>query len=300
VVPRFESFVAKFPAFGSLAGASEEEVLAEWSGLGYYRRAHMLHRLAREVAERPGGLPGSAAELVDLPGIGPYTAAAVASLAFGEAEPVLDGNVMRVGARVLALEGDPRSAEGRRRLAAWVRRLMEDQPAAEVNEGLMELGATVCTPTDPDCGHCPLGSECEARELGLQADFPPPRRRRATESQRWVAACVVAEDGTWLVRRVDEGPILRGLWLPPLADLEDESDPSKCAVRLVPFEPTSQPKAGGAVRHNITHRRIDVYPVFFAADRFELPSEAWRWVDPNKPSVPTSSLFGKLFDAWSD
>ena len=105
VASRFVSFIARFPTFEVLAGASEEEVLEEWSGLGYYRRARMLHRLAQEVVRRPTSLPQTAAELVMLPGIGPYTAAAVASLAFGEAEPVLDGNVMRVGARVSGSAG---------------------------------------------------------------------------------------------------------------------------------------------------------------------------------------------------
>ena len=300
VVPRFESFVGMFPTFEVLAGASEEEVLAEWSGLGYYRRARMLHQLAREVVKRPAGLPRSSGELRKLPGIGPYTAAAVASLAFAEAQPVLDGNVMRVGARVLAMELDPRSAEGRRRLDGWIRGLMENQPAGRINEALMELGATACTPIGPECHQCPLGPQCEARKLGRQEDFPPPRRRRATESLHWVAACIVAEDGMWLVRRVDEGPILRGLWLPPLAEIEDGSDPREEAVCLVPFDLASQPKPVEAIRHHITHRKIDVIPFFFEAECFEPPSGAWRWVDPVEPGVPTSSLLEKLVDALAE
>lgn len=300
VVPRFESFVRRFPTFEALALASEEAVLAEWSGLGYYRRARMLHRLAQRVVGRSGGLPRSAAELVDLPGIGPYTAAAVSSLAFGEAEPVLDGNVIRVGTRVLAMEKDPRSAEGRGRLRIWVSGLMKSGEAGQINEALMELGATVCTPAEPACDHCPLDSECQARELGRQGEFPPPRRRRATESLLWVAACVVDENGAWLVRKIDEGPILSGLWLPALANLELGSDPENAAIRLMPLEITSQPQRGRVVRHNITHRKIDVIPFFFEADRSEPPSGAWRWVDPVDPGVPTSSLFKKLVNAWSD
>ena len=299
VVPRFESFVGRFPTFEVLAGASEEAVLEEWSGLGYYRRARMLHRLAREVVERPDGLPHTAGELVKLPGIGPYTAAAVASLAFGEAEPVLDGNVMRVGARVQALEADPRSAEGRYQLEGWIRSLMEGESPGQVNEALMELGATVCTPVGPGCGRCPFGSECEARDEGRQEDYPPPRRRRATVSLRWIAACVVDADGSWLVRRVDEGPILRGLWLPPLVELEEGADPVQAAARVVPFGAASSPTMGSAVRHHITHRKIDVIPVRFKANRIDPPSDAWRWVNPRNPGVPTSSLFTKLVDAVS-
>jgi len=299
VVPRFESFVGRWPTFEMLAEASEEEVLEEWSGLGYYRRARMLHRLAREVMERPDRLPKTAGDLVMLPGIGPYTAAAVASLVFGEAVPVLDGNVMRVGARVQALEADPRSAEGRRQLEDWICSLMEGGAPGQVNEALMELGATVCTPVGPGCDRCPLGPECEAMREGRQEAFPPPRRRRATESLLWVAACVVTADGEWLVRRVDEGPILRSLWLPPLLEIEEGADPAKAASRLVPFGTKSSPMVRDAVRHNITHRKIDVIPVRFRATRTEPPSDAWRWVNPRNPGVPTSSLFTKLVDAVS-
>jgi A/G-specific adenine glycosylase len=297
VVPRFESFIGRFPTFEVLARASEEEVLEEWSGLGYYRRAHMLHRLAREIGERLDGLPRTTGELVKLPGIGPYTAAAVASLAFAEAEPVLDGNVMRVGARVQAMDAVPRSAEGCNQLEGWIRSLMEGEPPGQVNEALMELGATVCTPMDPFCDRCPLDSVCEARKQGRQQDFPPPRRRRAAESFRWVAACVVADDGSWLVRRVDEGPILRGLWLPPLLELGDGADPEKAALGLVPETPLSFPRLGRTVRHKITHRLIDVIPFYFKTAHTEPPTDAWRWVDPKDPGVPTSSLLAKLVDA---
>jgi A/G-specific adenine glycosylase len=300
VVPRFESFVVRFSSFDVLAGASEEEVLEEWSGLGYYRRARMLHRLAREVIERPGGFPQTARELVKLPGIGPYTAAAVASLAFGEAEPVLDGNVMRVGARVKNLEADPRTAEGRRQLETWIHSLMKGESPSEINEALMELGATVCTPVSPGCDRCPLGSGCEALRQGRQEAFPPPRRRRATESLRWVAACIVAADGEWLVRRVAEGPILRGLWLPPLLEIEEGADPTKAASRLEPFDTMPSPKLGDVVRHNITHRRIDVIPARFDVVRAEPPSDAWRWIDPRDPGVPTSSLLAKLVDSLAE
>jgi A/G-specific adenine glycosylase len=296
VVPRFESFMGRFPTLGALAGATEEEVLEEWSGLGYYRRARLLHRLAKVVIERPDGLPRTARELGKLPGIGPYTAAAVASLAFGEAAPVLDGNVMRVGARVLAMKSDPRSAEGRRQLEVWISSLMEGKSPGQVNEALMELGATVCTPVGPECDRCPFDTECKARKQGRQQDFPPPRRRRETEALRWVAACVVNEEGSWLVQRIEDGPILRGLWLPPFVDHIAGDDLGKAAARLAPFIEISSPVVGCAVRHNITHRTIDVIPVRFDAAHTDVP-DAWRWVDPRSPGVPTSSLLAKLVDA---
>ena len=299
VVPRFEAFVDRFPNFASLAAAEEDEVVEEWSGLGYYRRARMLHRLAEAVADGGGDLPDSAAGLERLPGIGPYTAAAVASLAWGERVPVLDGNTMRVGARVLALAHDPRSAEGRRRLEAWILALMENQSPGEINEALMELGATVCAPVEPECTGCPCSSDCAAKRLGRQQDFPPPRRRRATVALRWVAACIIDTDGKWLVTRIDEGPILRGLWLPPLAVLEDGADPIKGAAKDAKLGLVRASSTGPSVRHHITHRKIDVFPVRFDVDRFDPHSDAWIWVDPQDPGVPTSSLFEKLVAAIS-
>jgi A/G-specific adenine glycosylase len=299
VAPRFNGFVERFPTFQSLAEASEEEVLTEWSGLGYYRRARMLHEMAGQVARRSGGLPRTFRELQELPGIGPYTAAAVASLAFAAAEPVLDGNVMRVGSRVLALDEDPRSTEGRRRLKVWIRGMMEGQHPGEVNEALMELGATVCTSADPRCGDCPIRGDCAAERSGRQTDYPPPRKRRASESLRWVAACVVESEGSWLLQRVDTGPILRGLWLPPLRELDDEADAASEAVQMLPFSVDSTAIVGTPVRHSITHRRIEVIPVFFENPHLELPAGGWRWIDPKDPGVPTSSLLQKLIEIRS-
>jgi A/G-specific adenine glycosylase len=298
VVPRFQSFVRRFPSFAELADASEEEVLVEWSGLGYYRRARLLHRLAKEVIERPQGLPRTAAELVELPGVGHYTAAAVASLAFSDSAPVLDGNVIRVGTRVRADEGDPRSADGRRRLKGWILGLMEGESPGEVNEALMELGATVCVPVDPACDRCPLAAVCEARKLGRQMEFPPPRKRRATLSLRWVSACIVDGNDQWLLQKVGSGPILRGLWLPPLAELSEGVDPVRAAIQLLPVDSILELKSGQIVRHNITHRTIDVVPIRFNVPRFDPPSDAWRWIDPDDPGVPTSSLLQKLANTF--
>jgi len=298
VAPRFASFVERFQTFAALAAATQNEVLTAWSGLGYYRRARNLHRLARKVAAGTGYLPRTASDLERLPGIGPYTAAAVASLAFGEAVPVLDGNVMRVGARVLAMETDPRLAEGRRRLETWIAGLMDGVPPGQVNEALMELGAVVCRPAGPDCAACPLSEDCGANAEGQPEAYPPPRRRRAVIALRWVAACCVDREGAWLLRRIDEGPILQGLWLPPLAELEDQTDPLDEAKRLLPDVKSRYLIVGPAVRHHITHRKIDVVPVRVEAECFDPPSENWQWVDPREPGVPTSSLLGKLVERF--
>ena len=299
VVPRFEAFVKAFPSIGDLAAASEEDVLGAWSGLGYYRRARLLHQLSKAVSESGGALPESSAELQELPGIGPYTAAAVASLAFGESVPVLDGNVLRVGARVLAMDLDPRSAGGRRQLEEWVRTLLEGAPPGEVNEALMELGATVCTPTDPSCPVCPLAAGCRARAEGNPESYPPPRRRRATVELRWAAACCINREGRLLVKRVDEGPILRGLWLPPLVEVGEGGDPEAAARCLLRGISGAAASVGPAIRHHITHRKIDVVPIRFDFEAADPPADGWQWIDPEDPGVPTSSLLAKLIAAIS-
>jgi len=294
VAPLFAAFVSHFPTLAALAAASEDEVLEAWSGLGYYRRARLLHRLAREVVAGRGQLPASVAELRQLPGIGPYTAAAIASLAFGQAEPVLDGNVMRVAARVLALAADSRTAAGRRAATAWVRALMDGTPPALVNEALMELGATVCRPRAPRCAECPLAPACQAFSQGTPEAFPPPRPRRASEAHRWVAACCVDDGGRWLLRQVPEGPILRGLWLPPLADLGVGDDPVTRARALLPLKLDGPPRVFPTVSHSITHRRITVTPVLFRVRQAAEPGAGWRWADPRRPGLATSSLLAKL------
>ena len=178
VVPLFEAFTRRFPSLGDLASASQDEVVEAWSGLGYYRRARLLHRLAIEVMTGSGELPKTASELEKLPGIGPYTAAAVASMVFGEAVPLADGNVARVGARVMAVAEDPRRKAGKTAILEWVGGLMSDAPPGEVNEALMELGALLCTPARPRCVECPLEEDCRARLEGDPTVYPPPRQTR--------------------------------------------------------------------------------------------------------------------------
>ena len=294
VTDRFEAFIAAFPDLAALAAAREEQVLAMWSGLGYYRRARMLHRLAREVVAGSGALPNSAAELAGLPGVGPYTAAAVASLAFGETIPVIDGNVLRVASRALALAGDPRAKAGREAILQWLRPLVEEGPPGPVNEALIELGATVCRPVAPACDRCPLATGCRARATGRPERYPPPRRRRSGLAVTWVAACCIDGRGRWLVRQVTEGPILRGLWLPPIAELGPEEPPDAAARRLVPEPLLAEPRRLPAMRHSITHRRITVHPVRLELQAGGAATIVGRWIDPAEPGVPTSTLLSKL------
>lgn len=218
VVARERGFLARFPDLATLAAAELDEVLHAWSGLGYYRRARALHALARRVvAEHGGRLPATPAALRQLPGVGPYTAAAIAAQAFGVPVVAVDGNVRRVGARILA-EPTPTDARIAEALTALLLKGAVHHADAFAAEALVELGATVCTPRRPDCGACPLRSACRAAPLGDPERYPSPRRRAAPHP--WVLhAWLTTRSGPAGVllaveRRPDTGP-WAGLHGPP-------------------------------------------------------------------------------------
>ncbi|HEU4728671.1 MAG TPA: A/G-specific adenine glycosylase [Kofleriaceae bacterium] len=223
VIPYWERWMARFPTVSALAGAPLDDVLAAWAGLGYYSRARNLHAGAREVDARFGGtLPSSAAELRAVPGIGPYTAGAIASIAFGERAPLVDGNVARVLARVFAIEHDVKSSAGTRALWSAAGELMRALPGTaapgDLNQGLMELGATICAPTQPRCLVCPLRDDCAAARAGRQDELPVVAARKKQSELPILARTVVwieADGEIVLARRTPDG-LFGGLWeLPP-------------------------------------------------------------------------------------
>lgn len=257
VLEKWGPFVARFPTLSALARAEESEVLAAWSGLGYYRRARLLHAAAREVRDRFGGqVPSDPAVLRGLPGVGRYTAGAIASIAFGRPEPIVDGNVARV---LLRLEGRRLGPE---RGISWAwDRAGELAAAAErpgvFNEALMELGATVCTPRGPRCGACPVRSVCRARELGAQ-DRIPARKRGAERSTLWCAAVVVRDGrGRLLLERRPMRGLFAGLWQAPT--LESRAAPSEAEIAGALGVRGLRPR--GNFEHVLSHRllRFTVY-----------------------------------------
>jgi A/G-specific adenine glycosylase len=290
----FVSFVARFPDVEALAAAAVDDVVAAFSGMGYYGRARRLHAAARAVVER-GVWPRTTADLSALPGVGAYTAAAAAAFAFGSGDPPVDGNVGRVAARLLALPLATGSAALERRSGELARELYNQAPRPEVYEALMELGATVCTPAAPRCHACPLAASC--RGLGEPARYPLPRTERATVDVQWAALWLQREDGRVLLRRVPEGRLLAGLWLPPLAGLatgEDAADVAAMLASEVGFAGRIAPTP--RVRHSITHHRIEVVP--YSGDwptaRVAEALTGAVFHDPAAPGVPTSSLLAKL------
>ena len=296
VIPYYEEFLDRFSDVEALAAAPLDEVLALWSGLGYYRRARQMHAAAQQIADS-GGFPASASELQTLPGIGPYTAAAVASIAFGELIPVLDGNVERVLSRRLGLDQDPKRAAARKRLLEAGAKLLDSARPGDSNQALMEIGATICRPKQPDCESCPLAKGCYARSLGDPERFPLPRRRRQVERIDLAIALVKQEDRILLFRRPESSDLLAGIWeLPNVPRRGTKLAIEKALGRFYGGRWRLEP-ARGRVRHGITHRALTlhVYPARFSAGDTvgEGPEAAWVRTD-EMSDYPLSSAVEKV------
>jgi A/G-specific adenine glycosylase len=281
VIHRYDRMLARFPDLSTLASNPFSELLAEWAGLGYYRRAHSLHAAARRIHEDHGGeLPKTAAALELLPGFGRYTAGAVASIAFDEPVSAVDGNVERVFSRLLALDEDPSKGAGAQTVRAWAQALVRVARPSVLNQALMELGATVCLPRAPRCGVCPWRRSCAARGSADPSLYPkrPPRRR--TEE----VACYVAvhqRAGKLLFRRRDEEGLNAGLWELPTTDWHGggpESPRARAELQELAAElgvdwSVGEPVA--AVSHSITNHRVRL--VAHAVDGASRAGGGLRW-----------------------
>lgn len=200
VIPYYERFLARFPDVQALATAPQEEVLRLWSGLGYYSRARNLQHAAQEIVAKHGGVfPRDEEDALALPGIGRYTAAAILSIAYGARFAVLDGNVARVLARILAVQGDLRDAKRWRSLQQFADKLLDPKSPSDWNQAMMELGATLCTPQSPQCLLCPVTEFCQARKLGIADSLPARRKKRATETITLAAAVLLDPRGRTLL-----------------------------------------------------------------------------------------------------
>jgi A/G-specific adenine glycosylase len=266
VIPRFERFVARWPTIEALAAATDEEILSEWAGLGYYARARNLIACAHEVARR-GAFPATSAELRKLPGIGAYTAAAIAVIAFGEHAAAVDTNVERVVARLHGLQRPSRA-----QVEVLVRNMLPPGRAGDFTQAMMDLGATVCRAKAPVCGQCPVKEDCAAHASGMPGAFPAPRTRRVRPLKHGVAWWIERDGHVWLVRRPAKG-MLGGMAALPGGDWTEATSPR-------------DPRHLGTVRHIFTHFALELEIV----GRSEPEGEGWwhrvdRLADAGLPTL---------------
>ncbi|MEO1247850.1 MAG: A/G-specific adenine glycosylase [Pseudomonadota bacterium] len=299
VIPYFERFMASFPDVGSLAGAAEDDVLAHWSGLGYYARARNLHKAAKAVCEQhAGAFPSDFDAVIALPGIGRSTAAAILSIATGQRHAILDGNVKCVLARHAAVPGWPGKTSVANELWALAEKHTPAERVHHYTQAIMDLGATLCTRSKPGCGVCPVNDDCRAHAEGNVAAYPGRKPKKAKPLRAVTMLLAVRERELYLERRPASG-IWGGLWSLPETGVEDSPD-GWCRQRLnaVPAGKDSWP----VLRHSFSHYDLDIHPVVLRLDdtaRAVRDSEDAKWVNldavaPGGVAAPVKKLIDKL------
>lgn len=289
VIPYYARFLERFPDLAALAAADEDDVLALWSGLGYYSRARNLHRAAQQMAERHAGVfPHDFDAVLALPGIGRSTAAAICVFAFGARHAILDGNVKRVFARCFGVAGYPGDAAVADILWEHADRLVPSQNVEAYTQGLMDLGAGICTRTKPRCDDCPLAARCVARKLNAVAKYPSPRPRKVLP-QRHTRMLVMLHAGQVLLEKRPDSGIWGGLWsLPELA--ADESIDAVCRARF--GVEAGRISALPVVAHGFTHFLLDIEPV-----QIRVKKTAPRLATPGVVWLPLAELQGAALPA---
>ncbi len=273
VIPYFHRFLVRFPTIEALAAADEQEVLQAWQGLGYYSRACNLLAAARKVvSDHRGQLPSSVEQLLELPGIGRYTAGAVASIAFGQRAPILDGNVVRVLCRLDRMESDPRERSTRQKLWARAEQILPPRRTGDFNSALMELGAMVCTPRAPKCLVCPVREQCEAFAAGVQEKIPTPKKSAISPLLRRRTYCIRHGDRYLLEQRPQRGR-WAGMW--QFVTVPKQNGTSRPMLPVT----TGRAKRLGTLTHALTHRRyeFEVFACQTAADPVLPSNRTLRW-----------------------
>ncbi len=289
VIPYFRRWMERFPTVAALASAPLGVVLSAWEGLGYYSRARNLWRAAQIVVQEYGGeLPADVEKLRQLPGIGRYTAGAIASIAFGLDEAALDGNIRRVLARWFDVSEPARSPAGERCLWQLAREHLPAGRAGDFNQALMDLGALICTPRSPACDRCPLAGDCQAYRQGIQEQRPVLERKAPVPHHTVAAAVIVEQDRLMIAQRPEQG-LLGGLWEFPGGKLEVGETLPDCLRREIREETGAEIEVGellGIYRHAYTHFRVTLHAFWCrlanGAQPQALEARELRWVDPDE------------------
>jgi A/G-specific adenine glycosylase len=303
VIPYYERFLTRFPTVGALASADLDDVLSLWAGLGYYSRARNLKRAAEQVVvEHDGRLPDEASALQRLPGIGRYTAGAIASIAFDRPEPIVDGNVARVLARLLGIREPIEDPPVKARLWEEAERFADGGEPGDLNQALMELGARVCVPGSPRCNACPVSMWCDAREAGDAAQLPARRPKRAPKRVHAVAAWIERGGKVLAVQRPTRG-LLGGLWELPGGEVEARARGPELVARVLQERTglaVRDVRRAGAFDYAFTHRQLRLTVYRCAAEPGRVRLDGWdrhRWVTPDAfDSLPLGTVSKRTLD----
>jgi len=304
VIPYYERWMQRFPTLAILAGAPQQEVLRTWEGLGYYSRARNLQRAAQNLMlKHRGEVPSNLADLRKLPGVGRYTAGAIASIAFGQDEPAMDGNIRRVLARLFNVSEPARSPAGERMLWALAAENLPAGKASAYNQALMDFGATICLPRAPDCPHCPLADLCQAFALGLQEARPVRLSKPAIPHHTVTAAVIWREERVLITQRPTNG-LLGGMWEFPGGKLNPGEELPDCLVREICEELGVEISVGGSLgvyRHAYTHFKVTLHAFSCTLNDGIEPSplqvRALCWTELSElPSYPMGKIDRKIAD----
>lgn len=331
VVPFYERFLTAFPKVEDLANAQQDEVLRQWEGLGYYSRARNLHKAAGQiVADYDGRFPETADELQSLPGIGPYTAGAIASFAFNQPAPIVEANTLRLYSRLIELDEDPRSSAGQKLLWKFAGWIVARKRPADFNQAVMDIGSQVCRPVDPDCRNCPLRASCKALEAGRQTTIPLEAKKTEFTEVTEVSVAVNRK-GKWLIRQRTEAERWAGLYDFVRFEIPDNlskqiprpkttKNTSKSDRQKSLFEDATKPPLHTSpgelfdsilehtgievdsfcsekkIRHTVTRYRIDLLCLSAEASRGRIRSDSgYRWVTTEELSELPLSRTGRQF-----
>lgn len=318
VVDYFRRFLTQFPTIQVLADAEEQQVLSAWAGLGYYRRARQLHAAAKQICQNhQGQFPAEFNQILDLPGIGRYTAGAIASIAHDDRRPILEANTIRLFSRVEGLTSDPTTADSQKRLWTFAEAVLPPRRGAgEINQAVMELGSLVCTPKNPTCLECPIVQHCQAHQTGRQHHIPLVKRKPKPTQLKHVLV-VIRRGNRLLVRQNEPGNWWEGLWDFPRTEVDKNAFQSPKSRRSQVVSPASQSIAEAtlleslglpctidgwirSLRHGVTRYRIELD--CFEAELLpgvslgQLPGK-WKWLSPDgRVELPLTSTAMKLLE----
>ncbi|GAA0341596.1 A/G-specific adenine glycosylase [Bacillus carboniphilus] len=303
VIPYYERFIDKFPTLHDFANAKEDEILKAWEGLGYYSRVRNLQTAVREVAEKyNGNVPEDPKQFQSLKGVGPYTAGAVMSIAFRKPEPAVDGNVMRVFSRVFSIEEDIAKPKTRKTFEGLVREVIDHEDPSGFNQGIMELGALICTPQSPSCLLCPVRDYCKGFHEGKEKILPIKNTKKSSTKKKWMSALVLTNDGQIVVQKRPETGLLASMWQFPMIEKGKNGDldafrswlKEELNLEIEHMEPLT------TVKHVFSHVEweIDAYVVKGSISSVELPYQIMTEKQMSEYAFPVP--FQKMWKAFKE